>query len=620
MDELCFYVFFYYLHYIPDILYIASLITSLFVMNFLFPTNTNLFKDSRFIPLGKITQEASALDNTDSVVSQKINRAVNHEVEGIWGTLGWADDSPFTPTGKLYFSESGNYNEGLNQHGEEHVLTQQEIADLKAINPDLDTNKPGQVRERYINFNEIEFELPEAFNPIEEMPQLRLTLFLQPDEGAIVYYQHSERGNKNDPHAVFEYILHQGGEPTRDRLNYVFPVEPKHKLIAVNEEENKYTESTEETGIAFIIKVLTFKQKAGTDDEIFESQKKEVNKSNKLAKAIDSVISPGTVLYELVGEDKYDLLLFNKDNVENPDDGGAFERVTEKGQVNSNLKTLLLIHGTFVDTNSSFKDILKKDDLSGTSFLQRLLSDGKFEQIIALNHPTISHDARQNVEWLRNRMQELEIRIEQPLQIITTSRGALVAEYMASDPDTQHFIPEISKVIMFSAGNGCGYFQLGGKISAILSIWKKTASGPTGKIILTIAQLSIDWFLKQPGCVLMNEDKPVLSSILNKPPLNNNIEYMTVASDWHNCLNENLAWYTRLGNTSLDVMIKIALGKRHDWVIGYERQIVIPINSIHSKKEERHSVHGRYLEKGYVKDQDCVTISDPHLSIKTFFN
>jgi len=589
-------------------------------MNLLFTPGVNLFHDSHFIPLGKAAQKGTLSTSMGTLVSQKINGAIKHEVEDIWGTLGWANDKPFTPTGELYFSESGNKNEGLNQHGEEHKLTQQEIADLKAINPDLDVSKSEQVKERYINLNEIEFQLPEVFNPVKEMPQLRLTLFLQPDEGAIVYYQHSERGNKADENAVFEYILHQGGSPTRDRLTYLFPVEPKHKLVAVDEANNLYKESNEETGIAFIVKILTFRQKVGTDDEIFESQKKEVNKVNKLAKTIDSVISPGTILYELVGEDKYDILLFNKDTIENAEDGGAFERVTEKGQVDSNLKTLLLIHGTFVDTNSSFKDILKKDDETGTSFLQRLLADGKFEQIIALNHPTISHDAAQNVKWLRNRMQELEIRIEQPLQIITTSRGALVAEYMASDPLTKDFIPEISKVMMFSAGNGCGYFQLGGKISAILSIWKKTASGPAGKIILTIAQLSVDWFLKQPGCVLMNEDKPVLNSILKKSPLNPNIQYMTVASDWHNCLNENLAWYTRLGHTSLDVMIKIALGKRHDWVIGYERQLVIPIDSTHSKKEERHSVHGRYLEKGYVKDHNCVTFSDPHLSITSFFN
>ncbi len=585
-------------------------------MNLLF-TKSPLFPDERFVPLGKAAKNATLLEAA-SAVAEKISHSVKAEVEGIWGTLGWADDKPFTPTGQLYFSEEGNIDEGMNQFDEAHELTQQEIANIKEINPDLDVHAKGQVRERYINFNEIDFELPAVFNPLE-LPKLRLTLFLRPHEGAIVYYQHSERGNKNDPNAVFEYILNQGGSPDRDRLSYLFPVEPKHKLVPVDESKNLYKESDEETGTAFIIKILTFTQKPASEQEIYESQVKELNKS--LAKKAQDFLEPGKGLYELVGKDKYDLLLF--DAASTASSGGAFVSVTAGDQIKQDAKTLLLIHGTFVNTNSSYKDLLLYNTAKGTSFLQELLQQGHFEQIIALNHPTISHDAEQNVEWFRSRLSALNIRFEQPLQIITTSRGALVAEFMAADQNMLPFIPEISKVMMFSAGNGCGYFQIGGRISAILSIWRKTASGPVGKIILAIAQLSVDWFLSQPGCVLMNPDKPVLGTILNSSPINRNIQYMTVASDWHNCLNEDLEWYKRLGNTSLDTLIKIALGKQHDWVIGYECQKLIPVDSNVPLLEERHSVHGRYLELNYVKhkvDGDCVLMADPHVVIPTFFN
>lgn len=591
-------------------------------MNLVFTPETLLFPNRPFIPLGAATQGAD-LQQEGNLLLKKINRSINYEIDDAWGTLGWADDKPFTPTGQLYFSERGNNNEGLNQNGEVHQLTQQEIADLKEINPQLDTNSKGQVWERYINFNDLSFEIPDVFDP-RDLPRLRLTLFLQPNEGAIVYYQHSEIGNKNDEDAVFEYILHQGGETDRDRLTYIFPVEPKHKLVPVDEENHLYKESDEETGTAFIIKILTFKQVQAQDQEIYDGQVKELNRSLSVQreKKLSSIVGPGTILYELVGKNKYDLLLFDKtQNQNNP--GGSFISVTNSSQLNPNAKTLLLIHGTFVDTDSSFKDLLLFNSDTNSSYLQQLLNSNKFEQIIALNHPTISHDAKQNVEWLKEKLSDLNIRFSQPIQIITTSRGALVAEFMAADSSIHEHISGIEKVMMFSAGNGCGYFQIGGKISAILSFWKKTASGPAGKIILAIAQLSVDWFLNQPGCVLMNEDKPILEGILSKAPRNPNIQYMTVASDWHNCLNDDLKWYKRWTNTSLDVLIRIALGKKHDWVIGFERQIIIPKNSNTPKLEERHSVHGRYLERDYVKhlvNGDCRLIEDPHEVISTFFN
>lgn len=591
-------------------------------MNLIFNPGMPPFPNVPFIPLGAAAQTTD-LQNDNSLLSKKISKTISYDIDNTWGTLGWADDKPFTPAGELYFSERGNNDEGINQNGEPHRLTQQEISDLKEINPQLDPNSKGQVWERYINFNDIHFDLPEVFDP-RELPKLRLTLFLQPNQGAIVYYQHSELGNKSDEDAVFEYILHQGGETDRDRLTYVFPVEPKNKLVAVDEANHLYKQSDEPTGTAFIIKILTFKQAQAPDQEIFDSQVSELNRSTsmKMAKKLSSAVAPGTVLYELVGKDKYDLLLFDKTKSQvNP--GGVFVSVTTGNQLNLNAKTLLLIHGTFVNTNASFKDLLLFNSDKNSSYLQHLLESGKFEQIIALNHPTISHDAAQNVEWLKGKLSELNIQFTQPLQIITTSRGALVAEFMASDPEVRQYIPEIRKVMMFSAGNGCGYFQIGGKISAVLSFWKKTASGPAGKVILAIAQLSVDWFLSQPGCVLMNEDKPVLGSILNKAPLNPNIQYKTVASDWHNCLSQDLKWYKRWKNTSLDTLIKIALGSKHDWVIGFERQIIVPKNSNTPQLEERHSVHGRYLERGYVKHSvngNCQVMADPHVVIADFFD
>ncbi len=576
----------------------------------------------KFIPLGQRANRVELL--RDSRYLRKLNYELKGPVRGVWGTLGWEDDSPFYLDGTLECSKTGNTEEGMYAAHEAHSLTQREINDLKMVNPHLSEAK-GTVQERYLNFDKVDFNLPEVFNPLE-LPRLRLTLFLQPDEGALVYYQHSQKGNYSDEDALFEYVMYtRESEPDRDRLTYYFAVEPKHILVPVDEAANLYRESDEETGLSFIIKILTFKQKEAREQEIYSESLKTLNQ-HVLLRA-----EPGNVLYNLVGEKKYDLLLFDPLTAggatayPDPEDagtllGGRFVSLESAAQLDQHARTLLLIHGTFVNTAKSYHGLMLRKGTNGESFsfLQHLIDSGQFEQIIALDHPTISHDAGQNVEWLRNRLNHLGVSFSKPLNIVTSSRGALVAEYMASDKKCAPFFT-IERILMFSAGNGCGYFRLGTKIARGLSIWKNTVSGPAAKLILAIAQLSAEWFLKQPGCVLMNEDQPVLGEILSKKPLNPALRYRCVISDWDKCLVADEKWLKRIGKTSLDVVIRIALGKQHDWVIGYDRQQLIPQGSQNAGNIQLHCIHGRYMDLDFVKDTDCNLISDPHYLIEQYF-
>jgi hypothetical protein len=567
---------------------------------------TALLADKRFIPLGKAAADNALLRN--SALTRVIARYNPQADSDVWATLGWENDQPFTPEGNLVFSENGNISEGLHRT-HTNPLTVREIADLKAVSPELSIDE-NSVRERFINFDDVSFTLPAVFNPVN-LPRLRLTLFLRPDEGAIVYYQHSRRGMTEDPDAVVEYVLSDRMKaPDRDRLDYYFPVEPKHLLEEVDPENHLYRETSTDTGLSFIIKVLTFKQKAGTESQIY---KRSLNEINKIARNRE----PGSLLYEMVGEDKYQLLRFDPSFDGRP--LGNFVPVTAADQLDPDAKTLLLVHGTFVDTDTSYQSLLAARP-TGRSYLQQLLDTGKFGQVLALNHPTISHNAEQNVKWLCEKLRSLGVKFTKPLQIITTSRGALVAEFMASDPEFHKYVPSISKIMMFSAGNGCGYFRLGDRISRVLGIWKNASAGPAGKIVSALAQLSVEWFLSQPGCVLMNENRPELGKILSRPPLNPAIRYKSVVSDWHKCLVTEEGWMKRAGNTSLDAIIRIALGKRHDWVIGLEQQKRIPVNSGAPNVTELHSVHGRYLELNYVRDTSCNIVKDPHAIIAEFFD
>lgn len=559
-------------------------------------------RDKRFLPLGEVAQIPLA-DLTGILRKDgKLNK------DRIWGTLGWEDDRPFTPEGDLVFSRLGNSDEGFNGESRINVLTRQEIADLKAVNPDLSIRRKKEVHEYYINFDDVHFTLPEVFNPIE-LPRLRLAVFLEPNEGAIVYFQRSKKGDFWDKEAFSEYILYDKIQPTnRDRLNYYFPVEPKHILEPADEEKNLYRESEKETGLSFIVKVLVFKQKKGTERQLYSRFLKAINSSKS---------NNSNLLYELVGKDKYSLLKFHPKVNRKP--LGEFIPVTKQKQIEQDAKTLLLIHGTFVDTLSSFEQLLTARP-SGKCFLQELLAKGKFDQVLAFNHPTISHNAQDNITWLATHLKKLNIRFSKPVQIIATSRGALAAEYMASNTSINEYIPVISKIMVFSAGNGCGYFKLGDKISRVLSIWKATTAGPAGKVISSIAQLSVEWFLKQPGCIMMNENHPELESILSRSPVNRNIRYKSVVSDWHRCLVNEKGFFKRIGSTSLDAVIRVALGKEHDWVIGVEQQKRIPVNSGAPDEDRRHSVHGRYLEPGYVRDENCKLLADPHQIIFEYFD
>lgn len=562
----------------------------------------------------------------ENLYQQKIKCETCDPADGFWGTLGWENDTPFIVNGILEFSANGNNNEGKIPGSQSiYKLTEREIEDLKWINPHLNS-EDFQVQEKYINFDKVNFQLPAVFNP-SELTRLRLTLYLNPNEGALVYYQHSEKENYWDERAMIEYVMYEKEVTAdRDRLDYFFQVEPKYILEPVDEENHLYRESRTETGLSFIIKILTFKQKKASEQSIYNEAVRTLNNNIETDEK-------NNIFYNLIGKEKYALKLFrplsgNNEviNVSTEDpsllNGGQFITIENNDQINANARTLLLIHGTFVDTEKSYKDLLlrKGKQHEENSYFQELLATGKFEQIIALDHPTISHDAEQNTKWLLNRLDELNItKFSQPIQIITTSRGALVAEFMASSLKCAEKMT-IHKVMMFSAGNGCGYFKTGSNISKVIGIWRNTISGPGAKILLAVAQLSIEWFLKQPGCKLMNEKEDVLGKILSKNPTNPSIRYKCVVSDWDKCLVSEDKWLARVGKTSLDVVIRIALGKQHDWVIGCQQQSRIPIGSGEAEYVHLKSVHGRYLELGYVRNEDCTPVKDAHSIIEDFFD
>ena len=142
--------------------------------------------------------EAASTDKHElNLLMHRVKDKIETPITGIWGTLGWADDKPFTISGSLHLSAIGNEaSEGV---------TLKQIQNIRSFNPRA---KEGDFRvlERFINLDDVDFGVDGTWD-YGNLPELKLTLMVSNDEGAIVYYQKSEKNKHNDHSAIVDYIL-----------------------------------------------------------------------------------------------------------------------------------------------------------------------------------------------------------------------------------------------------------------------------------------------------------------------------------------------------------------------------------------------------------------------------
>lgn len=232
------------------------------------------------------------------------------------------------------------------------------------------------------------------------------------------------------------------------------------------------------------------------------------------------------------------------------------------------------------------------------SFLQDVISNGDYEQIIAFDRPTMSADVYTNIDYFFQLLGD--IKFSHPIDIITTSQGAIVAEALSSlEKSKQHF--KIRRVLMFSTANGCGYFKTAEKIGTLLSILRKISTTGMSKVILAAAQHSANWFVNNPGLAQMHPDSILFATVLNQNPNDYSTEYINVISDWDkNLIVGRGKVFKRVPTVLTDGMIKYMLGKEHDWVIGCDAQEKFPLKSLQKNRIEIISMHGKYLDIGHV--------------------
>ncbi len=494
--------------------------------------------DKRFLTIGPDISEMSK--GQLRRLHRKIKRQQKTKVKEAWATLGWNHyNKHLKASGSITFSTEGNYNS-------DSVTLDM----VKAIRGSTAGTLPDEfVLERYIDLSKLDLQWTKDKFHIDKLPELRLTLFLDNSEGALVYYDYGSRLHHSSDEGI-DFIT---PEPTnashstdRDRLNYYFPIIPHKSVEAIEGDNGDFTHQMSEINEAarFVIKILTYKRGSG--------------KSTKIVKdGIDILINH----LEKKGKEeeiseRYDLLVFNPA-------ANDFESTKDGGQVDFDKKTLMLVHGTFANTRQSFGGLFAEVNGARDTFLQQLIQEGIFEQIIAFDHRYLFDDAFDNAENLKRLLGQNTF--SRPISLMGTSRGGVVAYVLAKEGICPNFTVE--KVLTVSAAFGVGYLLHAKNALGFLNNLKRM-SQVTMPILAVVAQHSAEWFISQPGLQQIRLGSKPLSRVLAKDARHNAVTYLNIRTDW----DKSIATGFKAPKVLLDWSIRIFLGKQHDWVVGYEHQ------------------------------------------------
>lgn len=526
--------------------------------------------DKRFLILGDANKIAQHTD--ERKLKKIVRRDQKKKLDGIWGTLGWKRKKNFNV--KITNSSNGN-----TSHNRRDSLTREIVREISKFNPEVSNRGDGLV-ERYINFDAAEFDIDwSRIKNYKDIPELRLDLFVDQREGAMVYYYHvSKRKLRqlNDQGATEQFIQCEATDDKfttqRDRLTYYFKVLPPMKYEVTEKGEIIWGKQKRST--TFTIKLVTFKRRGGNPEEqmdaFFSKENLKLIASSKGA----------SVTYSLFGAKKNGLLIYDpsikRSSVATSKKNrftmqGFFHRVDKTHPIDHSKKTLLLIHGTFSSTLGTFEDILKPS--TGGSVLEQLMKQKGYEQVLAFDHPTISADAFKNVTVLKKLLGKK--RFAQPVSLLSASRGCIVSQVIGSDKGVPF---TVGKSLMFSPANGVGYFQLGEHVASGLKYARKLTPGMPATYIFALLQYSAKYFLNQPGCQQMTFGSKQLKDVLKSPLTDPSSKYTAVINDWDKKLIPGLTFVgIRISwKVPVDAAIKLVLGKKHDWVVGQEGQMNLP--------------------------------------------
>ncbi len=502
-----------------------------------------------------------------------------NQIPGVWGTIGYKSDKPIDWIGNIECSNEGNAD--FDKHSELY----KEIEYIKYMYPTLNLNE--DVKEKVIDLRSLDINMPPIFS-FDEIPEIRLDIFLDEDEGALAFYQlrRSDVAEKD-----IEFIQPQPTKAhtiNRDRLTYHVKVIPKKLFHPIENIPNKFELSNENSEDDFIIKVIIFKRKysngqlPSNSNQLIELLEKEIEKkSNKLFAK------------------KHKLLIFNPKSKD-------FVNV-KKGSIKSDLKTLFLIHGTFVSTKGSFGEVYP--------WIESLLNEGLYRQVIAFDHPTLFDDAEENTLELFKQFKKFGVQaFTQSVDLIGTSQGGLFAQFLANFPNSYL---TIGKVALVASANGVGYLSLANNLSKGLKLMRKVfrkIGFEQAALISALLQHSIKWVIDRKGLDLMRPGSDALRKIMFNTPINENTRYWPVIGNFS---------ASKWGGRALEKAIDLTLDDENDWVVGTKNQFKVPseycaIPEYNPGKYRDHAIlgknalHGRLIEDSRAQKQIARFFEDEH--------
>lgn len=429
-----------------------------------------------------------------------------------WASIGRQDNGPIVGewTGSIVCSKEGN-----NSFTTRGLQIQQEAEDLRSLFPDMNPPDLSTVYEKFISLDNVSFGTdPAARN-------LRLTINVSPGQQAVAFLQFADKGDNQSQTGVFSYILPQNFQEKEkvNKLTYYFTV-PSQDITGQSR---------------FIVKIMTFKSQPITKMSLAES---------------------GSLLRTL--DNPYCINVYDRKT-------NTFIRLDDNGiktQVDPAKKTLLMIHGTFASVVKSYGDLLDN------GWLASVYDKGKYQQIIGFDHYTVVESPQQNSDMLFKMLTPVGT-FTQTVDVITSSRGGLVGKSVINNKTQKVFTVERAAPV--ACANGVQWMTTGESIGKIIGVFRQATANPAGKLLLALAQLSVNNFLNQPGLEIMNKASKNLAALLKDTPANEKMRYYPVCGDYQINGSHPLQW--KIFDLLVTAIIK---DKNHDWVVETDYQVIMP--------------------------------------------
>jgi PGAP1-like protein len=190
-------------------------------------------------------------------------------------------------------------------------------------------------------------------------------------------------------------------------------------------------------------------------------------------------------------------------------DAGALAHLTEG-------RALLFVHGTASTSSNGFGQI-PRDVL--VELYRRY--NGR---VLAFDHPTVSVDPRENVDWLNKQVQGIGDR-QLEVDIVAHSRGGLVSRTLTEHPELAEGRLQVNRLVMVATPNAgtaladsARIGQLLNRLTSLLQLVPTNGVIDALEVILAVVQqVAIGAFRGLDGIRAMDPHGEYLTSFLNQP-------------------------------------------------------------------------------------------------------